>query len=727
MERPVKIKIVALCALCVACIARLDAAETCSAPPEATKGPFAPVFSIKGPDDQKPWEKTAMRELEEYLARRIGAARVTVGGHSNVVFHVGDTALAADMGLESGRMEDEAWVIRSFGGNVVLTGGGTRGCLYAVYHFLEDFCGVRWWSETEEDVLDSGDLVLPPLDVRGKPAFIYRDVFRTTDPKKSQSRLAVRRRLNRNGDVPVPMSLGGAFTYGPPKHCHTFNSYVSWEKLGKTRPELFSLRDGVRCGGQDYNKGGQLCLTNPDVRKIILEGLLSNIVTSAADAKAKGLPAPKLFEISMNDNKRFCQCNACKAETEKYGHSGFYLNFINSIASEVAKTHPEACITTLAYYYTEEPPKRGVKAAPNVLVKLCNTRANMADTILAPGDNAIMRNLLEAWMSVAEHLFVWDYDITYTKDSKGYPFPGEWHYADKFRFYAAHRVHGIFWEQESPDTSDLFDLKFYLKTKLFENPDVDYPALLRRTFDEYYGPKAGPLVYAARRRLCDAQRRNKGRLYWFPQLNQFNFIRGEDVAAMQEMYDKAERMSADDERRLRRIRKTRAGLDRLAARREGAMVRGSFEGRPCWEFNPDKFALYGKERTVLVDDAAAPTGKAVELAKEKGYESPLLVAYYDSGTKKQPFSTRLKIDDGSVKYAWHDLGRATLAENGYFFMTKSWVVQMHIPSPDFAGKTFEVKVCACKTQDGKIRIGRMVLLDVGNTTENNAEKEEMKR
>jgi hypothetical protein len=136
------------------------------------------------------------------------------------------------------------------------------------------------------------------------------------------------------------------------------------------------------------------------------------------------------------------------------------------------------------------------------------------------------------------------------------------------------------------------------------------------------------------------------------------------------------------------------------------------DGRDCWVFNPAKFALYGKERTVLVDDAAAPTGKAVELAKEKGYMSPLLVSYYDSRTKTQPFIKHLKIGDDATGYAWHDLGKATLAENGYFFMTKGWVVQMHIPTPDMAGKTFEVKVCACKTAEGKIRIGRMVIVDV---------------
>ena len=333
------------------------------------------AYVVNGPEEPKPWEITAVKEVEGYLAKRLDGAAFSVDGNVSVALHVGDTEFARSKGLLSGSMEDEAWVIRSFGGDVVLNGGGSRGCLYAVYHFLEDFCSVRWWSEKEEDILEKGKLALPRLDAKGKPAFIYRDIFRTIDPAKSQSLLAVRRRLNRNGDVPVPLSLGGAFAYGPPKHCHTFNAYVKWEELGKTKPELFSLHDGVRCGGHDYNKGGQLCLTNPDVGKLVLEGLMANIEKSVKNARKKKSPAPRLFEVSMNDNKRFCQCEACKEQAEKFGHSGFYLNFVNSIAAEVGKVYPDVFITTLAYYYLEDPPKCGVKAAPNVLVKLCNTRA----------------------------------------------------------------------------------------------------------------------------------------------------------------------------------------------------------------------------------------------------------------------------------------------------------------------------------------------------------------
>jgi hypothetical protein len=33
---------------------------------------------------------------------------------------------------------------------------------------------------------------------------------------------------------------------------------------------------------------------------------------------------PRLYEISMNDNGKACECEACKAEYEKWGKSGQY-------------------------------------------------------------------------------------------------------------------------------------------------------------------------------------------------------------------------------------------------------------------------------------------------------------------------------------------------------------------------------------------------------------------
>ena len=140
---------------------------------------LAQEYKIVGPENPKPHEATAVQELTDYLAKRI-KGKLVIGGKSPVTFHVGDTALAKEKKLLSTDLEDEQWVLKSFGGDVIVNGGGTRGALYATYHFLEDCCDIHWWSEFEEYVPKAGPLKLKALDVKKKPAFIYRNIYRAT-------------------------------------------------------------------------------------------------------------------------------------------------------------------------------------------------------------------------------------------------------------------------------------------------------------------------------------------------------------------------------------------------------------------------------------------------------------------------------------------------------------------------------------------------------------------
>ena len=116
------------------------------------------VATVVPPESPKPYEVTAVNELRSYLEKCVPSGKVTVGGGRGAialpaVFHVGDTALARAKGLSAAQIDEDRWIVRSFGGDVVLVGGGTRGTLYAVSHFLEDFCDVRWWSDREEDMV----------------------------------------------------------------------------------------------------------------------------------------------------------------------------------------------------------------------------------------------------------------------------------------------------------------------------------------------------------------------------------------------------------------------------------------------------------------------------------------------------------------------------------------------------------------------------------------------
>ncbi len=89
---------------------------------------MAQAYSIKGPSSPKPYEANAMKELGDYLAKRINGT-LMVGGKSSVTFHVGDTDIAKEHGCLSSQLDDEQWIIKSFENNVMLNGGGTRGAL----------------------------------------------------------------------------------------------------------------------------------------------------------------------------------------------------------------------------------------------------------------------------------------------------------------------------------------------------------------------------------------------------------------------------------------------------------------------------------------------------------------------------------------------------------------------------------------------------------------------
>ena len=68
----------------------------------------------------------------------------------------------------------------------------------------------------------------------------------------------------------------------------------------------------------------------------------------------------------------WCECENCRRVEQEEGgaHSGPILRFVNAVAAEVGKTHPDKLIDTLAYWYSEPPPLK-VRPHPNVRIRLC--------------------------------------------------------------------------------------------------------------------------------------------------------------------------------------------------------------------------------------------------------------------------------------------------------------------------------------------------------------------
>ena len=647
-------------------------------------------FSVVSPEAPAAWERTAAEEVSNYLARASSGGKVSVDGREGAVFHVGDTALARERGMLSSAFKDEEWAVRSFGRDVVINGGGTRGCLYAAYHFLEDALGVRFWSEQEEDVPGPGDVSLGAIDMRGKPYFMYRDIFRSTNPGKSTSRLAIRRRLNRNGDVFVPMELGGAWQYGPPSHVHSFSIYLPWSKYGKEHPEYFALRNGIREGGS----GTQICVSNPELRGLFLRELREYIAKGEARAKERGVPAPTLYDVSMNDTPNLCQCEECKKLSDRYGVTGMYFDFYNYIAREMAKEHPEIMLSTLAYYFTEEVPKGGIVPADNMIVRLCDTRSNQAASIYEPGNDVFLK-LLEAWQPITKNLFVWDYAAIFAKTTHSFPFPSEFYYGDQYSAYARHGVKGIFLEHEYQDIGDLWDIKYYIETRLMENPFEDNAALLAKAMSEYFGP-AAPMVSRARAHLDRIRKERKAFIGWTPELGEFDFIHADDIAEMQKAYAEAEKAVGGDERFVRRVRRARLGIDdmqKLISSFE------SFRSGDGWRFDPDGLDIVGKKAPIRrVDDPESPSGKAIVLdvdaSVQRYYDLPFVIGLRDQAernTVRQQFYRKPPAEKGYGVYALEDV---SFPRDSFLFFCRSWQVQRQTGYPQLTAgsRRYDVKL-----------------------------------
>ena len=708
---------------------------------------MAQSYFIKGPETPKPYELTAIKELTDYLAKRING-KLTIGGKSPITFQVGDTELAKQHKLLSDALPEEEWHIKSVGDQIILNGGGSRGALYATYHFLEDHCGIHWWSVVEDYVPAASSLTLPALDESGKPVLIYRDMY-VSQAGPNHPQLRARVRLNGCDGTHAKPEFGGSFEYGLPARCHTFDRYFPAKEYLATHPEYFSLRKGKRVGGQG---SGQLCITNKEMRKECLKKLMAYIKQSYDEAKAKNVPPPKVFDLSMNDNHGKCECDNCKAEEEKYNTSGLYVMFLNELAAEVAKVYPDAYLSTLAYFYNEPPPKGGVKAADNVIIQLCDTKTNQAGSILEPS-NKIYHDFLSQWKNHAKHIFIWDYAIVFGNGMTGLPFASEWHYGDLFRTYHENNVSGVFWEHENPHMGDMYELKFFVEAKLMENPYLDDKQLIKTFMECFYGP-AAPFITEYRRKLDDVRKQRNGDVKWFPSLASFNFISDDDIIEFEAIFDKAEAAVKGDDKLFRHVRQARCGLDRLLCMRKGrggfyhgpalaqdskfnvkaagtrlaeswpawarqfpngkklekdvsdiiaqySAARGmlpppeEFKDRNYYDFYPEGFVNYSQVNKLL-DEPSSPVGKAIEVQSEtsKHYELPFAVGYYDQGHKKTLSNVTHKtpLKKG---YAWYSGGKVRIPEDGYIFVTRSWNVSQRTGAiGSLVGKEFEIYVSA---------------------------------
>lgn len=439
-------------------------------------------YFIVIPDEPTPVEIASAQELKEYLDQISGADFVILkeseSEKASPQIIVGDVGrirkLLPELTIRS--LPYDGIVRETVGKNIILVGHPVRGTFYAVNTFLEEACGVRWWTSRESFIPSRRKLVVPQQHLQYAPALIYRESFY----KDGVDNLFCAR-MKCNGDFSrTTEQYGGHHHYLP--FVHSFNYFLPRESYFGTHPEWYS-----KVGEERVNHPyGQLCLTNRAMREEFIRNVMDSLRLH---------PEAGFVSISQNDSDadfRYCRCESCSAVAEEEGsQSGPILRFVNEVAEAIEKEFPDVWVETIAYQYSVPPP-RHVKPRKNVIIRIC-THGNYAIPLSEGEENRATREAIEGWSRIADNLYIWNYVTNFL--SYLMPHPNLYSLDEDIRFFVKNKTIGLFEQGDYYcSAGDFVALRNYLISHLMWNPDLDAERIIDEFLTGYYGAPAAPYL-----------------------------------------------------------------------------------------------------------------------------------------------------------------------------------------------------------------------------------------
>ena len=422
------------------------------------------------PENASAQEQFAASELQNYLQRITGSSLPIVNaadGDCRVIY----------VGGHSAEADEDSYRLRTDDGDLRIYGGGLRGTIYGVYAFLEHYCGYRKYTDSVEVVPHADTITVPAdLDDTYQTFFEYRETD-WQSPRNAAYSLV----HGLNGGVYryIPENMGGTVDYIA-GFCHTFTeTFCSAETYYDAHPEYFALHNGIRTSDQ-------LCLTNPDVLRVVTDEVLALLRERHDPNKSI-----QIISLTQADNQKYCTCKNCAAlDRENGSHAGTMITFVNAVARAVkAAGYDNVALDTFAYRYTRTAPTN-VVPDDNVIVRLCSIECCFGHTLddaSCPKNKAFMQDLAD-WSRICRRLYIWDYAINYARTVGVFPNFGV--LQRNMQVFYEHNVKGVYEEGNFYMTqcdTEFGELKGYLLSKLMQDPYMDFDAQMNGFLAAYYG------------------------------------------------------------------------------------------------------------------------------------------------------------------------------------------------------------------------------------------------
>jgi len=419
-------------------------------------------------------EQWAAKELQHWI-KAIGGVELPVMNldqqYNGPQLVIGYNEVVRDkIGVDAQADLDESFRYCNSGRDILIWGGNMRGTMYGVMAFLENELGCRWYTPAVSVIPRKEEFTFSWLDHSEKPGVRVRNdfYFEAFDPV-----WAARNRMN--GSMGFRKQPGGIESYWA---VHTFYPLMPPSEFYGKHPEYYSMIDGKR-----IHERAQLCLSNPDVLKIITERIKSRMRES---------PEYLIYDVSQNDWYNPCQCDKCQSIVSREGsESGLVIWFVNKVAGSVEKEFPDKFIGTLAYQYTRTPPK-SIRPRQNVVVRLCSIECCFAHDFKTCPENRSFLEDLQNWSALAPHLYIWDYVVNFSHYIM--PYPNFKVLQSNIQTFRENNAIGIMEQAAYQGRGGEFsELRAYLISRLLWNPDCDAGKVINDFMFGYYG-RAGQFI-----------------------------------------------------------------------------------------------------------------------------------------------------------------------------------------------------------------------------------------
>jgi hypothetical protein len=303
--------------------------------------------------------QAAAADLQKYLQKISGTQLpLQTDGKDvpGITLNIGKTSTVKDSDLPDSKLNPETYAITQRGDDVYFEGNYPSPTAFAVYSFLQDQLGVRWFAPGDdwEYVPQQKDKstftvnVKNVVSVPGTSPRIWSGHEWTQDWKNWELRNKVvvsEKVLHRNFQNTM-------YKIFPPS------------KYGKTHPEYYPLINGKRyIPASDGEALWWPATGDPDVQRITAEYIHQWF---------KDHPDQDSFSLGMDDIAYMSDdplTNAMDSSPDDYKKRNFssrYYKFINIIAKQVKKTDPDKYIGTLIYSIVKNPPVDVPKMEDNV-------------------------------------------------------------------------------------------------------------------------------------------------------------------------------------------------------------------------------------------------------------------------------------------------------------------------------------------------------------------------